>query len=251
VTTPCRTLAGGIAQVDPDGEVIVIESGSYAGGTITKPVKVDVAPGVVAFSALSIVVNPGVGNKVVLRGLTIKAATAGTSVGIDHLSGILFVENTVVDGLDTGLFSNANELTAVKGSIFRNNAFYGVWASTGPVPPAKLTVDDSFVENNGVTGIFVGTGSARVSNTVLTGHDYGAVARYGGTDLTVERCQVWGNSYGLAALNGGLLRVSGSTVTRNSTGLQNSLSTLISFGNNVVDGNTTNTFGAITPVALQ
>jgi hypothetical protein len=33
--------------------------------------------------------------------------------------------------------------------------------------------------------------------------------------------------------------------------LQNSLSTLISFGNNVVDGNTTNTFGAITPVALQ
>ena len=39
VATPCRTLAGGISQVDADGEVIVIESGSYAGGTITKSVK--------------------------------------------------------------------------------------------------------------------------------------------------------------------------------------------------------------------
>src|SRR5437773_8943662 len=82
VFTPCRTLAGGISQVDPDGEVIVIESGSYAGGTITKSVKINVASGVVAFSGLPIVVNPGSGNRVVLRGLTIKAVTVGSGTGI-------------------------------------------------------------------------------------------------------------------------------------------------------------------------
>jgi hypothetical protein len=251
VTTPCRTLAGGIAQVDPDGEVIVIESGSYAGGTITKPVKVNVAPGVVAFSALSIVVNPGAGNKVVLRGLTIKAAVVGTGAGIDHLSGILYVENTVVDGWDTGLASNVNELRAIKGSTFRNNKYYGVYSNNPPIFTARLTVDDSFVENNGVTGIYVGGGSARVSNTVITGHDSGAVAQYPGADVTVESCQIWGNSFGLAARDNGLLRVSGSNVTRNGTGLLNAAAILISFGNNAIDGNTTNTFGAITAGTLQ
>src|SRR5262245_24695704 len=30
IATPCRTLGGGISQVDPNGEVIVIDSGSYA-----------------------------------------------------------------------------------------------------------------------------------------------------------------------------------------------------------------------------
>ena len=251
VATPCRTLGGGITQVDPDGEVIVIESGSYAGGTITKPVRVNVASGVVAFSGLSIVVDPGAGNTVVLRGLTLKAATVGTGTGINHQSGILYVENTVVDGWGTGLSSNVNELRAVKGSIFRNNASYGVYSNTGSIAAARLTVDDSFVENNGNVGIFVGSGSARISNTVLTGHVYGAAAQYSGADVTVERCQVWGNGTGLAAFINGLLRVSGSNVTRNTLGLYNSSSTLISFGNNVIDGNTTNTNGTITPVALQ
>src|SRR5262245_47641189 len=75
ITTPCRTLGGGITQVDPYGEVIVIDSGSYAGGTITKSVKVNVPAGIVAFSGLPITVDPGGSGTVVLRGLTLKAAS--------------------------------------------------------------------------------------------------------------------------------------------------------------------------------
>jgi hypothetical protein len=103
VATPCRTLAGGISQVDVDGEVIVLDSGSYAGGTIAKAVKINVPAGVVAFSGLPIVVNPGAGKVVVLRGLTIKAADVGSGNGIEHQTGTLSIENTVVDGWNYGL----------------------------------------------------------------------------------------------------------------------------------------------------
>ena len=48
IATPCRTLNAAIAQAATDGEVIVIRSGSYAGATITKGIKLDAAAGVVA-----------------------------------------------------------------------------------------------------------------------------------------------------------------------------------------------------------
>lgn len=73
LATRCRTLNGAIAQVYAEGEVIVVDSGSYAGAAITKSVRVNVAPGVVAFSGLPITVNPGNAGSVVLRGLTMKA----------------------------------------------------------------------------------------------------------------------------------------------------------------------------------
>src|SRR5262245_29675446 len=67
ISTPCRTISGGITQVDAQGEVIVIDSGSYAGGTITKSVKINVAAGAVAFSGLPITANAGTGGGGVLR----------------------------------------------------------------------------------------------------------------------------------------------------------------------------------------
>src|SRR5262245_2752390 len=84
IATPCRTLGAGITQVDPQGEVIVVDSGSYAGVTITKSVKINAPAGVVAFSGLPIVVDPGDGGTVVLRGLTLKAATPGAGTAITH-----------------------------------------------------------------------------------------------------------------------------------------------------------------------
>src|SRR6202171_5869295 len=75
VATPCRSFSGGIAQVDPGGEVIVLDTGSYGGVTITKAVTLNVPPGVVAFTAQPIVVNAGVTDAVTIRGLTSKALT--------------------------------------------------------------------------------------------------------------------------------------------------------------------------------
>jgi hypothetical protein len=236
--------------VDPDGEVIVTDSGSYAGVTITKAVKVNVASGVVAFSALPIVVNPGADKAVVLRGLTIKAATLLTGSGIQHQSGRLHVENTVVDGWSIGLESlAAAQKLFVQESVFRNNNF---GLNFAPGSTASLAVDQSFFQGNNSSGMLIVGGTGRVSNTVMSGSDRGAELQNAGTEVTFQRCEASSNAQvGLIVFTGGVLRVSESTVTRNGTGLHNSGGTLESFGNNAVRGNTSATFGTITPVGLQ
>jgi hypothetical protein len=246
VATPCRTLAGGITQVDAQGEVIVIESGSYAGGTIAKSVRINVPAGVVAFSGLPIVVNPGAGGTVVLRGLTLKAATAGTGTGITHNSGALFVENAVVDGWQDGLITNPGaQQLFVKASVFRNQSNNGLYVG-GPV---MAFVDASFFERNGNNGLYFLTGTARVSNSVMSLND-GSGATAGATAVvTVQRCEVTGNlNNALAAFGGGILTVSQSTIADSNYGLYNSASTVRSYTNN--DNDSPN-FGTITMVALK
>ena len=245
IATPCRTLGGGVSQVDPHGEVIVIDSGSYAGATITKSVKIDVAAGAVAFSGLPITVNPGAGNVVVLRGLTLKAATVGSGTGIAHQSGSLFVENTVVDGWSTGLISTgAPERLFIKGSVFRNQS--GDAMLTGAT---STTIEGSFFEGNSGTGVYA-YAVVRISNSVLSNNDVAGIVSAGG-DVTVQRCEINGSGFGAHVQGAGILRVSGSTVVKNTTGLSNLGSTLKSFGNNAVDGNSTNVTGTLTTIATQ
>jgi hypothetical protein len=253
IATPCRTLGAGITQVDAQGEVIVIDTGSYAGATIAKSVKVNVAAGVVAFSGLAVTVDPGTGGVVVLRGLTLKAATAGTGTGISHQSGTLFVENLVVDGWEHGLVSaNGAERLFVNHSVFRNQILNGLWVRQGST--ATVSVDDSSFESNGYNPVYCGLnfqgGRGRVSNTVVTANGYGALVSNAGTDVTFQRCELSHNGLALY-VSGGVLRVSESTVTRNGSGLVRMGGTLESFKNNIVRGNVSDTVGAITSVTLQ
>jgi hypothetical protein len=252
IATPCRTLAGGITQVDAQGEVIVIDSGSYAGGAITKSVKINVASGVVAFSGLPITINPGFGGTVVLRGLTLKAATVASGIGIEHQTGTLFVENTVVDGWLTGLVAQSGAQSLfVKGSVFRNQFNYGLVVNVGTA--VAFAIDDSFFENNTAIGMAIwGGGTGRVSNTVMTRSQVGAEL-LGSAVASFQRCEVANNQWGLRADSGTTLRISGSTIVRNNIGVENTLdlATVESFGNNVIRGNTTDTSGAITMVALK
>jgi hypothetical protein len=250
VATPCRTLAGGITQVDAEGEVIVIESGSYAGGTIAKSVRINVPAGVVAFSGLPIVINPGMGGTVVLRGLTLKSATAGSGTGITHSSGTLFLENMVVDGWQVGLNAGVGaDQLFVKGSVFRNQSSDGLAVNDSTT---SVVVDDSFFERNGDSGIAVLAGKVRVSNSVLSANGGGGVLASGANAVVaVQRCEATGNFVGFMAQGSGRLRVSHSTITHNTFGLSNSTSTLFSYGNNLVAENGSQTTGTISTGALQ
>jgi hypothetical protein len=255
IATPCRTFAGGITQVDAQGEVIVIDSGSYAGGTITKSVKINVAAGVVAFSGLPITVDPGAGGVVVLRGLTLKAATPGSGTGITHNSGALFVENSVVDGWGlAGIDAKPGaEKLFVKGSVFRNTDNNGIAVSNSTV---EYAIDESFFENNGVAGVSISGGKGRISSSTLSGSPYGAWLSNPGTVANFERCEISGNSVvGVRAYDTAVVRLAGSTIVGNGIGLQNDYlmdpGTIEVFGNNLIRGNTTNTTGTITTVPLQ
>lgn len=210
-STPCRTISGGITQVDAEGEVIILDSGSYAGGAITKAVKVNTAPGVVAFSGLSFTINPGAGKTVVLRGITIKAVTPGSGFGISHTSGNLVVENCVIDGWFNGINSNAGSggRLSIDNSTFRNNF-------NGSSPNDGKSI-----------ALLAGTGS--VSNVHVSNTDGIGIRVLGGT-LTLSNSVIVQNGTGL---------------------LQASSGVLVSMLNNVVEGNTTNTSGTITSGTLK
>jgi hypothetical protein len=249
-TTPCRTYARAISHATAGGEVIVMDSGTFGGGTISQSVKIHAPAGVVALAATPIIVDPGTGNAVVLRGLTFQAAVLGSGTGITHQSGTLFVENTVVDGWAVGLVSSsAAEGLFVKGSIFRNHHHgIGLWVQSGT---KSVAIDDSFFERNYV-GMDLEGGNGYVSNTVLAGNLHrGALLVGVDAEFTFHRCIASGGNVGLNASGGSILRVSQSTITRAGYGIVNQGSTVESFGNNVIRGNTTNTYGTITTVTLQ
>ena len=98
VATPCQTFAGAVTQLNPDGEVIVLDSGGYGSVTITQGVTIEAPAGVTAFvhppSGDAITVNAGSGT-VTLRGLTLNVGDNGIKV---NSVGTLNVENCFITG---------------------------------------------------------------------------------------------------------------------------------------------------------
>jgi hypothetical protein len=247
-TTACRTLAGGILRVDAQGEVIVVDSGSYAGTTITKSVKIDVPSGVVAFSGIAIDSNPGANVVVVIRGITLKAFTPGTGTGLTVTSGDLFLENSVIDGWDKGVSAASGGRIFMKNSTIRNNAT-GLSVTTS----SRVAIEGSQFENNGL-GLDVSNGGrVAMTRAVISGSSVVGVKTSGaGSEVTAQFCQVAHNAIGMQTLTSGLARLSDSTVTGNVTGIDASAGTTFeTFTSNVIRGNTANTSGTLTTVLLQ
>jgi hypothetical protein len=250
IATPCRTLGAGITQVDPNGEVIVIDTGSYAGVTITKPVKINVPSGTVAFSGLPVVSNPGAGNTVVIRGLTLKAATPGTGTGLTQTSGKLIVENTVVDGWYLGIAINAAEPVAIDHTTVRNCANSGIQVSAA----ALVAVDNSYLISNGkddAGGLYASAGTVSMDRSEIVGSYIGFWFQ-GGSGM-LRRSLVTGCEYGIYSQNVATnVRLSQNAITGNITGVTMGFSGIVtSFGNNEIAGNTANVLGGLTPATLQ
>jgi hypothetical protein len=249
IATPCRTFGGGIAQVDPNGEVIVIDSGSYAGATINKPVKLNVAAGAVAFSGLPIVVNVGPSEVVVLRGLTLKAATPGVGNGITLNGGTLVVEKTVIDGWYRGIVLSGAR-AVINDTTVRNCTEYSILGFAA----LPVTIENSRVLNGG-WGISGGSGSTVVvSRTEVAGNYWNGIQAAGpGSVVDVQNCRIYGGTRGLYVTGTSTLRVSDSVVTGNSVALEaNGVGAVLeSYGNNVVKGVSADVLGTITTVSTQ
>jgi hypothetical protein len=244
IATPCRTLNAALAQVAEEGEVIVTRSGSYAGATVTKSVKLHAASGVVAFSGLPITVNAGSGARVVIRGLTLKALNPGTGNGLlVQSAGAVIVENSVIDGWDAGIRQQGAAEVFVKDSVIRNN-------TTGLLAEAGATsVDNARFTNNG-TGV---SAAAEVSlrGSTVSGNATAGIRADAGSSVGVEKCQLANNGSGIMALSSSSVRLSRSVVGGNGVGLDNAGGMLVVYGNNVVRGNSLDTSGTITPAGLQ
>jgi len=261
---PCRTIAGGVAKVGAGGEVVVLDSGTYGGATITRAVRVNAPAGVVAL-VRAITVSAGPDDAVVLRGLTIKAATpitfpaTSSSHGIEFNSGAaLHVENGVIDGWGLGIAMTGstrcqqagdpdfNCKLSIAGTVFRNN-HAGV-ESTHTF--GRLSVDHSQFEHN-ENGIHLAAGAATVKDSTFSGHSIVAVGAAGTGEVNVDESLIAGNDEGVTVFSGGTVRVSGSILTGNGIGLLNLGGTIESWGNNALRANASDSQGTIATVALR
>jgi hypothetical protein len=253
VATPCRTFSGGITQVDDGGEVIVLDTGSYGGTTITKGVTLDVPPGVVAFAAQPFTINAP-GKAVTFRGLTLKSLTPGSGTGISVTAVTrLTVESCVIADWLQGISISAGATVVIRDSVFRS----GSTAVIASVPSGanEVTAEHCRFEGFSDTAFFMLDNTRGwIRDSVITDCVFGVDA-FGSSgkpaEANVENCMIVGgaNSGILAEGAFSTIRVSNTTVSKCTTGMGVSAGSLLeSYGNNQVRGNTTETSGTITTV---
>jgi hypothetical protein len=163
ITSPCRTFQHAHDQTLANGEVTVIDPGSYGAATITKNISI-VNDGVGEAGILVSGGNTGItvtaaGAAATLRGLTIKGIGFGGGNGINFTAGkALNVENLTIRNLDTlgnGILFQpdaAVALTVTNTTITDNsaNAIFIVPSGTAAVTGV---LDHVGLYNNGFAGL--------------------------------------------------------------------------------------------------
>ena len=269
VNTPCKTFAGAVAQLNPGGEAIVLDSGGYGPVTITKAVTIEAPAGFTAFihppSGDAILVNAGPSDKVTIRGLTLNV---GASHGIDVNSvGTLNIENCFITGFDGAgvvMFTASDARLNVKGTDVKEcNVGIEIANGSGSV---QASVDHCHLDGNVIGYIAETTSpgnstttatSSTANNNLASGWNSGA-GTTGKDVLNLEFCTGSENgSNGLVSGSSNALsaaRYSNSAFANNGTFgvFQTSAGTAESRGNNTITGNgaapTAGTIGTFPPM---
>ena len=286
---PCRFFTAAMSVTDPNGEVIVLDSGGYGAVTITQSVALIAPTGVYAgisvFPGADGVTIATAGVNVVLRGLTINGQ--GGNNGINMTAGnSLTIENCVISNLGQyGILVNAATNVNITDTIVRRNFSSGITLQNG----VKATITRAVVSGNANLGIYLygntpNTSTADIADSTVDGNSFGIYAtsadstavvklsvrdsrivrnfNYGLTahsisgaavGLTASNNMVSNNATGLVAFNPGAKVIStGNTVTGNpNAGFYNFNGVLESAGNNTVRDNGSGNVGTITVIATQ
>jgi hypothetical protein len=142
---------------------------------------------------------------------------------------------------DSGIdFKAAGGQLFVKDTIVRGNGLTGIWVrpSSGA---AKASIEHCRIEAN-QNGLFCEVNAvATVRDSVLSGNGAAACGAESNSsaELNVESCLIANNTNGINP-NGGVIRVSNTTVTDNGVGLMTGTGSTLTRGNNTVEGNATN-----------
>jgi len=286
---PCRFFTAAMSVTDPNGEVIVLDSGGYGAVTITQSVALIAPTGVYAgisvFPGADGVTIATAGVNVVLRGLSINGQ--GGNNGINMTAGnSLTVENCVISNLtQSGILVNAATNVDITDTIVRRNGGSGITLQNGVKATITRAVVSGHVNNAGIYlyGYTPSTSTADIADSTVDGNSFGIYARSdvstavvklsvrdsrivgnlnngltaqsntsAAASLYASNNMVSNNATGLIAFNGGAKIIStGNTVTGNtSAGFYNANAVFESAGNNTVRDNGANN-GTITGIATQ
>ena len=232
-TAPCKTLAGAISKTATGGEINILDPGGFGAVTITKSITIDgggIIGSILSSATNGIIVNAPNG-LVTIRNFSINGA--GTTLGINGIRVIavkkLLVENCMLsnfsaNGIDfnsttaADITINNTTITNASGGI----SFLGPSSSIGSA--GFTVIDGCHIQSILNIGINIGSGTATVSNSVISGCGIGVKSNTGAT-----------------------AHLSGNIITNNSTALQGP-GTITSSGNNSMTGNTAQ---GVTPTVVS
>jgi hypothetical protein len=263
-TAPCRTFAFALTQTAAGGEIDVLDTAGYGAVTITKAISiVNDGVGVAAIGAGSgngVTINAGAGDSVHLRGLTIEALGGGSGI-LFITGGNLAIENCVIRNLNNPIVISPSTSSSfsVSNTIASNNNGgitvepAGAAAVTGLL--SKVTANNNaargiLVEGESTTGaVNVTIVDSEASNNLRAGVAAGSNSFQGVTAVMARNVVASNNGTGLEALStNAILRVAHSVVTGNGLGVANLGGAVFSYGDNDIDGNTTDNTGALTVI---
>lgn len=190
LVSPCRSFGAALTVTDPNGEIIVLDSGGYGRVTIDRSVAITAPVGVYAgisvFSGeIGIDINTA-GIKVALRGLTINGQGGGR--GINALAADeLHIEGCVVSNLvGTGIGLDTKDPAAQPGNTM------------------VVTIKDTIVRSNGLDGIYVrGDVLAQLDTVRIDSNGGSGILATDGAGVSVREAQITRNDgVGVWALNG-------------------------------------------------
>ena len=267
--TPCRTFQRAHDNTLANGEITVLDPGGYGAVTITKTISiindgVGEAGALVSGGANGITVSAGAGDRVSLRGLTIKGIGFGGGNGIVFNSGAsLTIENCAIrnhtniplslsGGKGIWYRPNASSSLAVSNTFIADNEDSGILLLPSGSGIVKAVFSRVELYNNGFTGLLVdgsfstGTINATVLDSVahnngITGFSVRSTVSQAAARLMLVRSAAANNNQSGVTADGGnaTVRIGQSTVTGNTAGwLAIGGATVRSYGNNNIDGNT-------------
>ena len=257
---PCRSFQAAHDHTLSDGQITVLDPGSYGPINITKSISV-VNDGIgeasipVSGGLTGISVNaPAGGGYVNIRGITVQGIGFGGGTGLRFNSGFaLTISNCVFRNLTQDgvvLFSSNDALVSVSDTLMNDNGRFGIEILETSGSKLKVTLTRIEASHNSLGGVFVSgenagsVVSATVSDSVVSGNiNQGLFARsVGGTaNLMVLNSVASYNSTGiLADGTNATVRIGQSGITGNiSESWDNSSgpAKVLSYGDNYIDGN--------------
>lgn len=260
-TAPCKTFAGAISKTAAGGEISVLDPGGYGAVTITKSITIDGGTGagwgsILASGTNGVIVNDSLTatpNTIVVRLRNLSINGSGTTLGtngIRFLSGkALHVENVTIfnfstTGIDFRPAAAASDLYVTDTSVRNCGGTTGAGIflqSTAGISGATLTRVQ--LERNAFGIDARDNMRASVTSSVISGQTVTGVRTTtagGAVQINLVNSMVSHNSTaGVDAGASTTVRLLGSHIINNSTGLQGA-GTIVSSGDNVVTGNGTN-----------
>jgi hypothetical protein len=253
VTTPCRHFANAYAVTAPNGEIDVLDPANYGALTITGPVSIE-GHGWASIAAVSgspaITINANTNDRINIIGVVLDGIAITNSNGILFNSGgSLTVRDSVIRNFtDSGIAFEPNTSTLsrlyVSNTLISDNGD-GIEMPTNGSGTTNVVLAHLDIENSTVNGLDFGTGTQTINVTISdsvsanNGGD-GIRVNSSGTasvQITVRNSAIANNgNNGLEAIGTtGIIRVTRSTITGNGTGWAG---TVLSYGDNNIDGNT-------------